>query len=55
LQQLAAVDERLVRVAEIRYFASLENDEIAECFGVTSRTVRRNLEKARLLFLDASE
>jgi RNA polymerase sigma factor (TIGR02999 family) len=55
LQQLAAVDARLVSIVEMRYFACLENDEIAECFGVTSRTIRRDLEKARLLLLDASE
>jgi RNA polymerase sigma factor (TIGR02999 family) len=53
LNELAAVDERLVSVVEMRYFAALENDEIAECLGVTDRTVRRDLEKVRLLLLDA--
>ncbi len=55
LNELAAVDERLVSVVEMRYFAALENDEIAECLGVTDRTVRRDLEKVRLLLLDAVE
>jgi RNA polymerase sigma factor (TIGR02999 family) len=55
LNELAAVDERLVSVVEMRYFAALENDEIAECLGVTDRTIRRDLEKVRLLLLDAVE
>jgi DNA-directed RNA polymerase specialized sigma24 family protein len=51
LNELATVDGRLVSVVEMRYFASLETDEIAECLGVTGRTVRRDLEKVRLLLL----
>jgi RNA polymerase sigma factor (TIGR02999 family) len=53
LNELAAVDERLVSVVEMRYFAALDNDQIADCLGVTDRTVRRDLEKVRLLLLDA--
>jgi RNA polymerase sigma factor (TIGR02999 family) len=53
LEELAAVDSRLVSVVEMRYFASLDNAEIAHTLGVTDRTVRRDLEKARLLLLDA--
>ena len=37
----------------MRYFAALDNDQIAEVLGVTDRTIRRDLEKARLLLLDA--
>lgn len=55
LDELATVDSRLVSVVEMRYFAALDNDEIAECLGVTGRTVRRDLEKVRLLLLDASD
>ena len=54
LEELAQVDSRLVSVVEMRYFAALDNDQIAEVLGVTSRTIRRDLEKARLLLLDAS-
>ncbi|HEV7613940.1 MAG TPA: ECF-type sigma factor [Steroidobacteraceae bacterium] len=54
LDELAAVDARLVSVVEMRYFAALDNDEIARCLGVTDRTVRRDLEKVRLLLLDAA-
>jgi RNA polymerase sigma factor (TIGR02999 family) len=49
LEQLAKVDERLVKVVEMRYFAGLDNIEIADCLGVTERTVRRDWEKARML------
>ncbi len=54
LDELAAVDARLVSVVEMRYFAALDNEEIAQCLGVTDRTVRRDLEKVRLLLLDAA-
>ena len=50
LDVLKGVDPRLVTVVEMRYFAALENTEIAESLGITDRTVRRDLEKARLLF-----
>jgi len=53
LEELAQVNERLVSVIEMRYFAALDNEQIAECLGVTERTVRRDLEKARLLLSDA--
>jgi RNA polymerase sigma factor (TIGR02999 family) len=54
LNELAAVDGRLVSVVEMRYFAALDNDEIARCLGVSGRTVCRDLEKVRLLLLDAA-
>jgi RNA polymerase sigma factor (TIGR02999 family) len=54
LDVLKTVDQRLVSIVEMRYFAALENGEIAETLGVTDRTVRRDLEKARLLFADDS-
>ena len=47
LQELAQVDERLVRVVEMRYFVGLNNQEIADSLGLTSRTVERDWEKAR--------
>lgn len=42
LEELAAVDERLVRVAEMHYFGGLSEEEVAQVLGVTSRTVRRD-------------
>lgn len=47
LEQLAHVDPRLVRVVECRYFAGMNDDEIAALLGVTTRTVRRDWVKAR--------
>jgi RNA polymerase sigma factor (TIGR02999 family) len=49
LDELAKVDSQLVKVVEMRYFAGLDNEEIAASLGVTDRTVRRHWEKARLL------
>jgi RNA polymerase sigma factor (TIGR02999 family) len=48
LSQLEAVDPRMVRVVEMRYFAGLNDSEIAECLGVTTRTVGRDWDKARM-------
>jgi RNA polymerase sigma factor (TIGR02999 family) len=53
LEELAAIDERLVRVVEMRYFAGLTQQEVAEALGVTERTVRRDWEKARHLLAAA--
>jgi RNA polymerase sigma factor (TIGR02999 family) len=53
LQELAKLDERLVRVVEMRYFAGMSDAEIAAALGVTDRTVRRDWEKARLLLAAA--
>ena len=52
LSRLAATDERLARVAELRLFADLSSPEIAEALGVTARTVERDWLKART-FLSA--
>ncbi|HZI83521.1 MAG TPA: ECF-type sigma factor [Casimicrobiaceae bacterium] len=49
LEELAAIDGRVVRVVEMRYFGGLTEDDIAEALGVTTRTVQRDWEKARLL------
>jgi RNA polymerase sigma factor (sigma-70 family) len=53
LEGLSQVDRRLASVVEMHYFAGLDNDQIAKSLGVTDRLVRRDLEKARLLLLDA--
>ncbi len=52
LQELAAIDERLVQVVEMRYFAGMTEAEIAGVLGLAVRTVARDWEKARL-FLHA--
>ena len=47
LARLAALDGRLVRVVECRFFGGLTEDETATALGVTSRTVRRDWAKAK--------
>ena len=49
ITRLAAVDQRLARVVECRFFAGLNEEETAEALGVTARTVRRDWVKARSL------
>jgi RNA polymerase sigma-70 factor, ECF subfamily len=44
---LAGLDERQRRVVECRYFAGMEEEEIAAALGVSTRTVRREWVKAR--------
>ena len=53
LIELARLDERLVRVVEMRYFGGMKDEEIAQTLGLTDRTVRRDWEKARLLLAAA--
>jgi RNA polymerase sigma factor (TIGR02999 family) len=53
LQELAVLDPRLVEVVEMRYFAGFTVEQIAETRGVTTRTIRRDWEKARLLLYAA--
>lgn len=47
LERLAAVDERLARLVELRFFAGLSVEEVAELLGVSDRTVKRDWRKAR--------
>jgi len=44
---LEELDERQRRVVELRFFAGLEETEVAHVLGVTPRTVRRDWVKAR--------
>jgi len=47
LEQLAAKDERLCRVVELRYFAGLSIDETAEALEVSTATVERDWTLAK--------
>jgi RNA polymerase sigma factor (TIGR02999 family) len=47
LTRLAATDERLGRVVELRFFVNLTESEAAKVLGVTPRTVARDWVKAR--------
>ncbi len=51
LTRLAALDERLARVVEWRFFAGLAEEEIARALDVDVRTVRRDWRKARAFIL----
>lgn len=53
LRHLKAVDPRLVQVVEMRYFGGLKDAEIAEALGLSSRSVQRAWDKARLLLAHA--
>jgi RNA polymerase sigma factor (TIGR02999 family) len=48
LLELESIDGILVRVVEMRYFAGLSEEEIAEAMDISTRTVRRHWQKARL-------
>ena len=48
LEELARIDERLALVVEMRYFGGLSEQEIAEALGLSTRTVERDWEKAKL-------
>ncbi|MFO1327477.1 MAG: ECF-type sigma factor [Rubrivivax sp.] len=49
LDALAAADARLASVVEMRYFAGLDDAEIAAALGLSARTVGRDWAKARLM------
>lgn len=48
LQRLAKIDARKSRVVEMRFFGGLREDEIAECLGVSTKTVTRDWQMAKL-------
>lgn len=55
LTSLAALDERLSRLVELRFFAGLTEEETAEALGTSDRTLRRDWRKARaFLFRELS-
>ncbi len=51
LERLEAVDERLARLVEARFFGGLSDAEIAELLDRNERTVRRDWAKARVFLL----
>lgn len=55
LAALATLEPRLARVVECRFFGGLSEQEIAEAFDVTVRTVQRDWAKARMLLRRALE
>jgi RNA polymerase sigma factor (TIGR02999 family) len=53
LNELADVDPRLAQVVEMRFFAGLNDAEVADALRISERTVRRDWDKARLLLARA--
>jgi RNA polymerase sigma factor (TIGR02999 family) len=53
LLELEAVNARLAQVVQMRYFGGYTEQEIAETLGVTDRTVRSDLQRARLILAEA--
>ena len=51
LTRLAALDERKAKVVELRYFAGLSVEEVAEAQGSSPATVKRDWEFARAWLL----
>jgi RNA polymerase sigma factor (TIGR02999 family) len=51
LRALAALDERKARVVELRWFAGLSVEEVAEVLGSSPATVKRDWEFARVWLL----
>ena len=49
LEVLATMEPRLAQVVDCRFFGGLTEEETAEALGVTTRTVRRDWVKARIL------
>ena len=48
LNRLKVLDERRCRIVELRFFAGLSIEEIAELFNVSDRTIKRDWEYARV-------
>jgi len=53
LTALAALNERLGRLVELRFFGGLTEEETAQAMGTSERTVRRDWRKARAFLLQA--
>lgn len=53
LTSLAALDERLSQLVELRFFAGMTEEETAQVMGTSERTVRRDWRKARAFLFQA--
>jgi RNA polymerase sigma factor (TIGR02999 family) len=48
LKDLAKVDPRSSRIVELRYFVGLSNEEVGQVLGISSKTVMRDWNAAKL-------
>lgn len=53
LTALAALNDRLSKLVELRFFAGLTEEEVARVMGTSERTVRRDWRKARAFLFQA--
>jgi len=51
IEEIASVDSSLAQLVEMRFFAGMNESEIATIMGVSDRTVRRNWKKAKALLI----
>jgi RNA polymerase sigma factor (TIGR02999 family) len=49
LGELAALEPRLARVVEMRYFGGMTDEEIGQALELSAKTVRRDWDKARMI------
>ena len=55
LDQLGHFDARLAELVEMRFFAGLSVEEVADTQGLTTRTVHRDWRRAKAFLYDAVE
>lgn len=55
LRKLAQVDPRMAQIVELRFFAGLNHEEVAEAMETSLRTVERSWRMARAWLLTALE
>jgi RNA polymerase sigma factor (TIGR02999 family) len=48
LEELAALQPRLAKIVEMRYFVGMSEQEVADALGIARRTAQREWEKARM-------
>jgi RNA polymerase sigma factor (TIGR02999 family) len=51
LRALATIDERKSRIVELRFFGGLSHEEVAEALGVSTKTVMREWQMAKVWLL----
>ena len=53
LEELAAIEPRLAKIVELRFFGGLSEQEAADTLGIAKRTAQREWEKARTFLFAA--
>ena len=48
IERLAAIEPRLAQIVDLKYFSGFSFVELANTWGISERTVRRDWERARL-------